>query len=288
MKQLIFILNVMITFLSLSSCDGERDLTNYADPLQPYIAFGNIHNAMLEKTQEAIEENITRSEGFNAADWTELHELQKEQVQYMDISDRHKIILKNALDTHFDYYNINQIWEKAYSTTSDNTVSEMELLIIQLHSLSLIDNFERILLTKLNEYIIKQKSEPQFAILFAIQGLANEWRKHYGNTSLLKDQPKQGIFSAYILGICISSAQWWEENPENAAPSTRVAPWVYIDALGALRAGCYAAIQQQVTSNLSGKVDWEGIVYSALAGAVVSSTTGLKQVAAIIISIIAG
>lgn len=37
---------------------------------------------------------------------------------------------------------------------------------------------------------------------------------------------------------------------------------------------------------MSGNVDWEQIAYSALAGAVISSTTGLKQVAAIAATIL--
>ncbi len=215
MERVLLYIFIAMTLITQASCTTESELISSNDPLAEYLAFGNIHNSMLEKTQEAIEARSTKGEEFNLEDWKELHELQKEQVQYMDISD-------------------------------------------------------------------SQKNEPQFAILLAIEGLATQWRNHYGIQLITK----KGKFSAYIIGISLSSAQWWEDNPESAAPQTRVAPWVYIDALGAIRSACYSAIQQQISSQMSGNLDWEQIAYSALAGAVISSTTGLKQVAAIAATIL--
>lgn len=273
---------IAMTLITQASCTTESELISSNDPLAEYLAFGNIHNSMLEKTQEAIEARSTKGEEFNLEDWKELHELQKEQVQYMDISDSQKVLFTNALDSHFEYYNIDNIWEKSYSLSSDNNKCEIVSLINSLHASSIIDSFERDLLKKLSEYIIRQKNEPQFAILLAIEGLAAQWRNHYGIQLITK----KGKFSAYIIGISLSSAQWWEDNPESAAPQTRVAPWVYIDALGAIRSACYSAIQQQISSQMSGNVDWEQIAYSALAGAVIYSTTGLKQVAAIAATIL--
>lgn len=273
---------IAMTLITQASCTTESELISSNDPLAEYLAFGNIHNSMLEKTQEAIEARSTKGEEFNLEDWKELHELQKEQVQYMDISDSQKVLFTNALDSHFEYYNIDNIWEKSYSSSSDNNKCEIISLINSLHASSIIDSFERDLLKKLSEYIIRQKNEPQFAILLAIEGLAAQWRNHYGIQLITK----KGKFSAYIIGISLSSAQWWEDNPESAAPQTRVAPWVYIDALGAIRSACYSAIQQQISSQMSGNVDWEQIAYSALAGAVIYSTTGLKQVAAIAATIL--
>ncbi len=273
---------IAMTLITQASCKTESELISSNDPLAEYLAFGNIHNSMLEKTQEAIEARSTKGEEFNLEDWKELHELQKEQVQYMDISDSQKVLFTNALDSHFEYYNIDNIWEKSYSSSSDNNKCEIISLINSLHASSIIDSFERDLLKKLSEYIIRQKNEPQFAILLAIEGLAAQWRNHYGIQLITK----KGKFSAYIIGISLSSAQWWEDNPESAAPQTRVAPWVYIDALGAIRSACYSAIQQQISSQMSGNVDWEQIAYSALAGDVIYSTTGLKQVAAIAATIL--
>lgn len=282
MERVLLYIFIAMTLITQASCKTESELISSNDPLAEYLAFGNIHNSMLEKTQEAIEARSTKGEEFNLEDWKELHELQKEQVQYMDISDSQKVLFTNALDSHFEYYNIDNIWEKSYSLSSDNNKCEIVSLINSLHASSIIDSFERDLLKKLSEYIIRQKNEPQFAILLAIEGLATQWRNHYGIQLITK----KGKFSAYIIGISLSSAQWWEDNPESAAPQTRVAPWVYIDALGAIRSACYSAIQQQISSQMSGNVDWEQIAYSALAGAVISSTTGLKQVAAIAATIL--
>lgn len=282
MERVLLYIFIAMTLITQASCKTESELISSNDPLAEYLAFGNIHNSMLEKTQEAIEARSTKGEEFNLEDWKELHELQKEQVQYMDISDSQKVLFTNALDSHFEYYNIDNIWEKSYSSSSDNNKCEIISLINSLHASSIIDSFERDLLKKLSEYIIRQKNEPQFAILLAIEGLAAQWRNHYGIQLITK----KGKFSAYIIGISLSSAQWWEENPESAAPQTRVAPWVYIDAFGAIRSACYSAIQQQISSQMSGNVDWEQIAYSALAGAVISSTTGLKQVAAIAATIL--
>lgn len=282
MKTFLFIVNVFITFI-ITSCSVESDIMTVSDPLQPYIAFGQIHNSMLEKTEEAIEDILkTRGKDFNPMDWVELHELQKAQIQYMNISDEHKIMFTTALDDHFNYYNMDYIWE-SFTSNNSNGVSEAVEMINQLYAIGIIDIFERNLLYKLNKYIIQQKSDTNFAILSSIQGLADQWRNYYGVGGNI-DINKKGIFSAYILGICLSSAEWWEDNPESAAPVTRVAPWVYADACGALRSGLYAIIQQQVQNNLSGEVDWERVVYAALAGGVITSTTGLKQVAAIIVS----
>lgn len=282
MERVLLYIFIAMTLITQASCTTESELISSNDPLAEYLAFGNIHNSMLEKTQEAIEARSTKGEEFNLEDWKELHELQKEQVQYMDISDSQKVLFTNALDSHFEYYNIDNIWEKSYSSSSDNNKCEIISLINSLHASSIIDSFERDLLKKLSEYIIRQKNEPQFAILLAIEGLAAQWRNHYGIQLITK----KGKFSAYIIGISLSSAQWWEDNPESAAPQTRVAPWVYIDALGAIRSACYSAIQQQISSQMSGNVDWEQIAYSALAGAVIYSTTGLKQVAAIAATIL--
>lgn len=282
MERVLLYIFIAMTLITQASCKTESELISSNDPLAEYLAFGNIHNSMLEKTQEAIEARSTKGEEFNLEDWKELHELQKEQVQYMDISDSQKVLFTNALDSHFEYYNIDNIWEKSYSLSSDNNKCEIVSLINSLHASSIIDSFERDLLKKLSEYIIRQKNEPQFAILLAIEGLAAQWRNHYGIQLITK----KGKFSAYIIGISLSSAQWWEDNPESAAPQTRVAPWVYIDALGAIRSACYSAIQQQISSQMSGNVDWEQIAYSALAGAVIYSTTGLKQVAAIAATIL--
>lgn len=282
MERVLLYIFIAMTLITQASCTTESELISSNDPLAEYLAFGNIHNSMLEKTQEAIEARSTKGEEFNLEDWKELHELQKEQVQYMDISDSQKVLFTNALDSHFEYYNIDNIWEKSYSLSSDNNKCEIVSLINSLHASSIIDSFERDLLKKLSEYIIRQKNEPQFAILLAIEGLAAQWRNHYGIQLITK----KGKFSAYIIGISLSSAQWWEDNPESAAPQTRVAPWVYIDALGAIRSACYSAIQQQISSQMSGNVDWEQIAYSALAGAVIYSTTGLKQVAAIAATIL--
>ncbi len=266
MERVLLYIFIAMTLITQASCKTESELISSNDPLAEYLAFGNIHNSMLEKTQEAIEARSTKGEEFNLEDWKELHELQKEQVQYMDISDSQKVLFTNALDSHFEYYNIDNIWEKSYSSSSDNNKCEIISLINSLHA----------------SYIIRQKNEPQFAILLAIEGLAAQWRNHYGIQLITK----KGKFSAYIIGISLSSAQWWEDNPESAAPQTRVAPWVYIDALGAIRSACYSAIQQQISSQMSGNVDWEQIAYSALAGAVIYSTTGLKQVAAIAATIL--
>ncbi|MEZ3531956.1 MAG: hypothetical protein K1V90_02650 [Muribaculaceae bacterium] len=282
MERVLLYIFIAMTLITQASCKTESELISSNDPLAEYLAFGNIHNSMLEKTQEAIEARSTKGEEFNLEDWKELHELQKEQVQYMDISDSQKVLFTNALDSHFEYYNIDNIWEKSYSSSSDNNKCEIISLINSLHASSIIDSFERDLLKKLSEYIIRQKNEPQFAILLAIEGLAAQWRNHYGIQLITK----KGKFSAYIIGISLSSAQWWEDNPESAAPQTRVAPWVYIDALGAIRSACYSAIQQQISSQMSGNVDWEQIAYSALAGDVIYSTTGLKQVAAIAATIL--
>lgn len=282
MERVLLYIFIAMTLITQASCKTESELISSNDPLAEYLAFENIHNSMLEKTQEAIEARSTKGEEFNLEDWKELHELQKEQVQYMDISDSQKVLFTNALDSHFEYYNIDNIWEKSYSSSSDNNKCEIISLINSLHASSIIDSFERDLLKKLSEYIIRQKNEPQFAILLAIEGLAAQWRNHYGIQLITK----KGKFSAYIIGISLSSAQWWEDNPESAAPQTRVAPWVYIDALGAIRSACYSAIQQQISSQMSGNVDWEQIAYSALAGAVIYSTTGLKQVAAIAATIL--
>lgn len=275
---------VIILPLLISSCASEMENIVKIDPLEEYIAFGRLHNKMLENTERVASELNTRSETFKAEDWKEIHKLQKEQVAYLNISNREKKVFIEQLDNHFEYYNVDSIWNVSFDVDPKDQLYEISRLISQLHEENIIDTYERVLLMKLSLYVISNKGNSNQEILPKIENLADEWRNFYEYPSIEYGQYsiRGGKFSAYILGICLSSAEWWQENSDSAAPETRVAPWVWADAMGALRSGLYTIIQQQIKTNLSGNIDWEQVAYSALAGGVITSTRGLKQIATLI------
>ena len=77
MERVLLYIFIAMTLITQASCKTESELISSNDPLAEYLAFGNIHNSMLEKTQEAIEARSTKGEEFNLEDCKELHELQK-------------------------------------------------------------------------------------------------------------------------------------------------------------------------------------------------------------------
>lgn len=265
---------LLISTLFCTACSSDYDQTiktaKKVNNMDEYIAFGKIHNELLEVAENVCETSITRSDNFSflGSDSTLFRQIHTEQllaVDKMALIEQERDYLKTALSENTRFYQTDNVYAELQS--NDGSYS-LEDEISQLFGYRVIDDFELVLLNILTNYI-NENSEDQDTkkLKKNIYNLKKMWNSYYGNK-----EEKAGVFSGQVIGIAVASIDWWDENYQE----TRALPaWVGADAAGAIVGAVHNAAIQYCTSK---KVNLTQVGYHALGGAVISSTGIVKIV----------
>ena len=262
-KLFLYLMTMLCVSIACSSSHEDSDLTSNApvNNFEEYLAFGNIHNDMLDVACSVCARLDSRSGEFDfLGDDAELFELihqeQIEAVRNSSMDERDKNSLINSLNEYIGFYQTENVYNQLISTDSiPSTLKELERN-------GIIDSFEFDLLIELyNITIDNYNTGDQEEMSKMINSLCVRWENYYGGMD-----KKAGVLSGYILGISKSSINWWNEN----YTPTRVVPfWVATDVAGALISG---VIHAGLQWGSSGKVEWKHVGFAALGGAITSST----------------
>lgn len=253
-------------FLGVSCSEKSEDLTvnRGINTLEEYMPLGTWHNDMLTLADSIISSQASRGADFSifeadSALFAEIHSAYLKEAAKLDISADERAALIEALN-EIELFDPEYTYRKLFPNNSTNSLKK---LLTQLESQGIIDSYESRLIMDLTVAIQDDYYTPDPVVLEStINTICDQWEQHYGPMD-----EKAGVFSGQVLAIAKSSVTWWNE--EIVLGSRALPAWVAADAGGALSHAIGSCIIQYAAS---GTINWRHVGYTALGGAVMTST----------------
>jgi hypothetical protein len=244
--------------------DAEPESTGCTSiSIDDFNLLGEIHNDALTNVLEAFEPDTTITTLEGAIDQIVQFNTDFLEDQFENTS------IDSIVASHMQSSNwlvvTNWMYDSLYSINSSVSLAK---LVNNLFSNEMIDSIEKVILNRVanlveenyNGYVDAQGLKDTLLVLRSV------WNSQ-GYTTC----STTGYFAAAVLSIGIRSTQWWIDNP-NAHGEDRIAPWIALDAAGALvGAGIAAGAQYAVNGEVG---DW-GVVGVSAVGAGIAASTGI-------------
>ncbi len=260
---------LLVLILLLSACTRENDLPDQkAGPdecpliaLSDFDTLGILHNAALSHAAANFDPDVPFGNEEEAVDIVAAfnRDFVTSQVKEKQI---HPLIDEHA-EEHKWLVVSGRMYDTLFGQGSRRNLKELSR---QLFDRQIIDAAEYDILNRLTTLIeMNYRSKADVDDLAdSLRLLARVWESQ-GYTSC----SEKGRITGIVLAIGIHSVTWWQQ--QSHIPAFRVAPWVALDAAGAIVGAATGAIGSYAGS---GSVNWTSVGVGAGLGAI-SASTGL-------------
>lgn len=255
----------------LFSCKNEENRSSPKDNLQKfenYKIYGKVHNELLSHANDNF--MIVRSNNLSLEEGLQyLANFQKEYVDGMLMDEEAKAFLTAGLEEYKDFCIPDRLYQKSLLPTRSHPRGMLGEEIDQIYEAGMIDRFEYEGLLKLCDASVAnykgELSVSEFQVLIA--DLITTWEaQHY------TEESRYGRTLAVALSIAESSLEWWSEN----IVQTRALPvWAALDIVGAVASAALSISGQYATSD---EINWKGVAWQTVSGAVMGSTSAVGKV----------
>lgn len=277
---------IAIFFIVACSKEDSTNIETKQLKVSDFNKIGEIHNSFLTNVKDnfkIIETLKDEQEKIEA-----IYQFNKDFVTSLDISAAEKNLLIADLDKTKSLVKEDVLISKSFGIAlnnksySKNQENEENLfdIIENLKTDGKINNGSYQILNSLSNDL-KANYEGSLSdnqLKINVQSLIND----FNNVGYSENS--EGDMVGTVLAISISSIEWWEQNPDaldnlasksNVSNKALIAPWLAADLVGGAVSGVIAASGQAV---INGDVDWAVVGWSALGGAVSSSTGAVGKI----------
>lgn len=250
----VFISLLVFIFISCEAPNLDCPSQNLRS-LSTFDSLGILHNSFLTNIKDDFDE-----EGYSSS----LTYVQKVDVirdfhlvyanNTLSLSSEDSLLFLEYMEKFKHLVNLDSVYSKIFveSSVYGQTVEEA---LVGLKNDHIIDEFEYDLVVDLPDLVLQNYSGTIGVqeLRAEITDLRTAWNNH-GYTEC----DSTGWFSAAILAVSLHSVQWWIDNPDQGVQE-RVAPWVAVDAGGAVYGAIVSTITIVGTSNGHDILSWENV-----------------------------
>ncbi|MFK8104961.1 MAG: hypothetical protein AB8G15_20755 [Saprospiraceae bacterium] len=271
MKRLKLIVTSCLCLLLMNACKQRAKPVLICPILSEntYNHFGNWHNDLLTNAND----NFKQGEGdFTYQEKIEyIKKFNQDHVDAMGLNATNTVLLKEEIEVSKELVAQYVAYDRIYVETDVLPNHDIYQVIEKLNTdYDIIDDFEEGVIDDILDLALDNRNDIIDAETFKekLVALKASWvAQGY------KKCDDYGRFSLIVLSISLSSVDWWLDNP-NASVS-RAAPWVALDAAGAIVGAASGAIISTTTNEFS----WKATGMAAVGTGAVASTGLVGKIA---------
>ncbi len=269
---------VFMSFFIIYSCSKQKSNDNTLT-INEYNRYGAIHNDFLTNVRNNFEPDddiISEDEKIEY-----IYQFNLNFAQQQPLSNSEKELLVNSFNKYKHFIktqNVAKLFtnESAqFRSTNDSLNMNVFDLINELYNLGVIRTESYQILYNLATDI--KDNYDGLITNDELKNRINSYIQDFNNAGY--EEGGEGEMIGTVLAISLHSLEWWEQNPDATSYSGRgvsnfaVPAWVVADAAGALFGAAWNLLGQS-----GGDIDWESVAWSALGGAIFSSSGIVRNI----------